>query len=202
MIGLVEVVEHHLPVAGQVDGAGLVAPPGLQVVAAPLVPDGTEEGLQAHALGVHVHPDEAGEGFAGQLRQPHLAAGVALREVLPIRHEVEFPIGHEGPTVVLADKPPNTPLVAIHQRIAAMLADVVEGLHAAVLLPHHEDRLRAQLLALPVAGVGQFLLAAKQQPNLGPHALPFLLRELPRGVAIALNAVTAQPLFGPTENFP
>ena len=179
VVGLVEVVQHHLPVAGQPHAVGHGAPPSVDVAQLPLVPDRPQVFLEAHALRVHVHPDEAGEGLAAQLRQPHLAAGIALREVVLVGGEVERAVGQVGPTVVLADEALDAALVVLDERVAAMLADVVERLHPAVLLADHQDLLGPHRLHLPVAGVGQFRFAAEQQPDLGPHALLLLLEERP-----------------------
>ena len=195
VVGLVEVVEHHLPVAGQPHAVGHGAPPRVDVAQLPFVPDRPQVLLQAHALRVHVDPDEAGEGLAAQLSQAHLAARVAFREIVLVGRKVEFAVGQVGPTVVLADEALDAALVVLNERVAAMLADVVERLHPAVLLADHEDLLRPHRLHLPIAGIGQLRLAAEQQPDLGPHALLLLLEERPRGIAIALEQRPARALL-------
>src|SRR5690606_19857065 len=117
-------------------------------------------------------------GFAGEFLEAQLPARVAFREILLVRSEAELAVRQERPAVVLADEAFRAALRPVHQRIAAVLADVVERLHATVLLTDHQDRLRTYFLELPVAWIRQLGLAPEQQPDLGPHVFPFPLEEL------------------------
>ena len=137
----------------------------------------------------------------GHLLQAHLAARIAFRKIFPVRREVEFAVRHPRPTVVLAHETAHAPLRVLHQRVAPVLADVVEGSYAAVLLADHEDLLRPHRLHLPVAGIGQFGLAAEQQPHLCPHPFPFLFEERPGGVAMTLEQRSARLLLGIALDF-
>ena len=65
-----------------------------------------------------------------------------------------------------------------NQSIAAMLANVVERLNGAILLADHQNRFRSYFFHLKVTGIGHLTLAPEQQPDLGPHMLPFLFEKL------------------------
>ena len=197
VIGLVEIVEHDLPVARQRRGQADITLPLLELPASPVIPDRPEKFLQTDTVQIHVDPDEACKGLAAQLFEPNLAAGIAFREVFGVRRKIQGTIGHEGPTVITADKPLHATRFPRDQWITAMLADVVERFYPTILLPDHEDLLWANFFELPVAMVWQFGFAAEQQPDLGPHAFPLLLGKLLRGIARARYAMTAQCLLGP-----
>ena len=67
--------------------------------------------------------------------------------------------------MVAADKAPWVAAFRIiHQRIAAVLAYVIEGFDAAILLAHHQNFFATHWFHLPIAGLGQFL-AAKSVPG-------------------------------------
>jgi hypothetical protein len=59
-----------------------------------------------------------------------------------------------------------------------MLAYVIERLNAPVFLPDHQNFFGPDFFHLPVTWLWQFSFPAKKQPDLGPHAIPFLLKKL------------------------
>ena len=100
--------------------------------------------------------------------------------------------------MVAADKAPWVAAFrVIHQRIAAVLAHVIEGFDAAILLAHHQNFFATHWFHLPIAGLGQFGLTSEEKPNTCPHALPFLLHEVAGGVAGAGDTVPANGLLRP-----
>jgi hypothetical protein len=86
----------------------------------------------------------------------HLSsAGVTFEKVLFVGRKLKHAVGQKRPAVVAADKPPWVAALGfIHQRIATVLAHVVEGLNTAVLLAHHQDFFATHRLHLPVTGLG------------------------------------------------
>ena len=129
--------------------------PGIHLSGLPFVPDWPQVILEGPAVGVHIDPDKAGKSLALEFREPQLAAGVALGKVLFIRRKLQRAVGQKRPAMVSADKAPRVAAFwLVHQRIAAMLAHVIEGFDAAVLLAHHQDLFAPQGLHLPVAGLG------------------------------------------------
>ena len=73
------------------------------------------------------------------------------------------------------------------QPVAAMLADIVETAHAAIRLPHDEDGFHADLGHDVVAGIRHVERASRDQPHLGPQALPLEPHEFGRRVAALID---------------
>ena len=92
VIGLIEVIEHHFPIARQPHGVGHGALPGIDLTRLPFVPDRAEVILQGPTLGVHVHPDETGKGLALELCEPQLSAGVPFREVFLVGRKLQHAV--------------------------------------------------------------------------------------------------------------
>ncbi len=162
VIGLVEIVHHDLPIAGHDGRQGDVSLPRFEFIARPIVPDRSEEFLEALAIRIHVHPNKACEGFAGNFFEPQLAAGVAFRKVLCVRRELEFTVNIECPTVIAANESIHLAAGITYKLISAVLADVVEGLDAAVGLPHHENGFRPYIFFLPISRIWHLGFATEQ----------------------------------------
>jgi len=179
VIRLVEVVEHHLPVEWPFHRQRNITLPLVNLVALPVLPDGAQILPQAHAFGIHVHPDEPGKRLAPKFQQIDLAAGVAFRKVLRVLGEHQFAVRIERPGVVPANEPVDVACFVGNESIAAMLTDVVEGLDTAIALAHHQYGLWPHIFALSVAGLWNLRFPAQQQPDLGPHTLELFVEKVP-----------------------
>ena len=103
---------------------------------------------------------------------------VEVRDILEGTVEFVFPM------VVCALERRSVTESPIAQSIAAVLADVVEGTHAAVVLAHQQYRLRPYLGGAIRARLVQVALETADEPDLGPDMLPLGLHE--RSIRIAL----------------
>ena len=61
-----------------------------------------------------------------------------------------------------------------HESSATMLADVVEGPDASIVIAGNEDGLAAEVENHMLAGLGDVAFKRRNQPRLCPHPLPFL----------------------------
>ena len=105
--------------------------------------------------------------------EPQLAAGVALGKVFFVGRKLQRAVGQKRPAVVAAHKAPwVAALGLIDQRIAPVLANVIEGFDAAILLAHHQDLFAPHGLHLPVAGFGQLRLRAPAAATPASTCLP------------------------------
>lgn len=179
VIGLVEFVEHHLPVAGQGSGQGEITFPFFDLVTRPVIPDRPEVFLERYTVRIHVDPDETGKRLTAQFNQIHLVARIALRKILRILGVNEFPIRQKGPAVVTAYESVDMTFGSGDELVTAVLADVVERPYAAVGLANHQDRFRSHIFALPVTRIGNLGAATEQEPDFGPHVLPFECEKFP-----------------------
>jgi hypothetical protein len=89
------------------------------------------------------------------------------------------------PTMVGARKRRDDPLTIRHEQIAAMLADIVERLYAAIFLASHKDGFSSNILGKEIPRLRYVICSSQQQPGLGPDIVPFSLGEITRCVSVA-----------------
>jgi hypothetical protein len=75
--------------------------------------------------------------------------------------------------------------------VRAVGADVVEGLDAAIVLARDEQGLMSDIKGEVVAGFRDVAGDAGEQPDLGPHPLPFQLHEIGAVVARGIGDLRA-----------
>ncbi|MNN15349.1 hypothetical protein D3C81_1284510 [compost metagenome] len=195
VIGLVEVVLNHLPVAVHFTGEVHHSHHLVHLVGFELVGHHAQRVTQGGCLRIHVEPHQATEGFAAQLLEMQLADRIALREILGILGNQQAAVQAVAPAVVVADQALHLGLLALDHAIAAVLTNVVEGADVTVVVAQDEDRLATDLNGDHAARLRQLGHSASDMPDAGPHVIPLLLHELAGVVAIASDRVAAQEVF-------
>ena len=187
VIGLVEGVHRGLPVALDLDRAVESELPALEVVGVEVLGDHAE--ILAQRCGVRVEADEheAGPGFAMHGTKAQPIGGHALREALGVERAQQLAVEVVLPAVEQAAELAGVTTARLAEPIAPVHTDVVTRGERAIALAHHQHRLGADLIREVVAGLGCVRGTAREQPHLGPHALPLELRELAAGVALLRN---------------
>ena len=153
-----------------------------------------EEFRQARAVGGQAGEDEAAVAVDAR-RALHAAVGVVARHARAFvargqRDRAHVAVEVEAPGVVRADEgAAGVALQVAHQLHAAVRAAVVEHLHAAVLLPHHDHRLAADGHGVVVAGFGHLRLVAAVDPGAFPDLLHLAIEDLLVGVDRLVHAV-------------
>ena len=85
-------------------------------------------------------------------------------EILRILDKIQLTIPSPGPTMIRTDKTPHLAFSLTHQTLTAVLTNIIKGFDTAIILPHHQNRFRAHLFLLPIAGVGYFIFTAQYPP--------------------------------------
>src|SRR5258708_84613 len=184
VVALIEGIDRRLPIAVPFDRDVAGLHHALEVIGIEVFRDGAQEIRQRFGVAVHGEPHEA-----APLRALHFGQSMGrrpLRERVEVGNAVVRPIEVVFPMMIQTlerARPARGAASAGPQPVAAMLADIVEGANAAVGLPYDENGLRADLGHGVVAGVRQVERTARDQPHLGPEALPLEPHELIRGVA-------------------
>jgi hypothetical protein len=93
-------------------------------------------------------------------------------------------------------------IAAVDELVAAVKAEVVVGADAAraFFLADDDERLGAEFGDEVVANVADILFAPGAVPDLRPHAIPFQLREVGRGVALLADQFAAEVWLGVLVN--
>src|SRR5690606_17694563 len=146
-------------------------------------------------------------GVAAQFLELELAAGVALREIhIGVLGFAQHAVAAPEPAVIGAAEPLARMGIAPGQALAAMAADIVEGLDGAVVLADADHAFMHEIMDDIIARLLQLLDAAGHVPDALPHMLPLFLHELAGGVAVAGYGVAAEvariaPVHGKGVNF-
>jgi len=93
--------------------------------------------------------------------------------------------------VIAADDARHAGDIAQHKPVTAMGAGIVEGLDRAVLLPDHDDRFPAEVVAHDVARLLEFGQHAAEMPDLRPQVAVLAIHPLLRDVAVCGDGVAA-----------
>ena len=152
---------------------------------------------QPRAIITEAVPNKTAPGVAPQLLERQLSAGVTLREVFGVLHRFQHAIDAPHPTVIATMEISNRRAL-LHQSQRAMLADVVEGSDGTILLLGTDHRLPHEVVHDKVAGLLELYQAPGHMPDLGPHVIPLLLRELLGVVAITRDRISPEQRGVPT----
>jgi len=138
VVGLLEGVDEHLPVAVHVGLERVHALHGVERKVLDLLAETAQVQGQRRGGRIDGHENEAGEGLAAQRRQAQLAA-VQIEEHLLVGHEHALPGRVVGPAVKAARETLGI-AAALGHLVAAVAAHVVKGPHLAVVTAHQDDR--------------------------------------------------------------
>ena len=191
VVALAEIVGHELPVGVQCYPVPGHAHRRVHRVIAIDLGHRREIVGQAGTFRIHAVPHEAAPGVATQFLEAQLAAGVALGEIGPVLRMLQHAVQAIAPAVIRA-------VDAGHRRTlcdqphAAMRTGIIEGADRSVVLADAHHRFLEEIMHQEVAGFRDFGSAPGDMPDARPQPVPFLLRELPRVIALAGNRIAAQ----------
>jgi hypothetical protein len=94
---------------------------------------------------------------------------------LQIRHADQPPVVAVGPAVIGAGEGRCIAVVGAAKAIAAMAANVQEGVHFARRVAHHQNRVFAHVSGEEIAGSRDLALMTQKEPAAGEYPLQLLL---------------------------
>ena len=183
VIGLGEALVDHLPVAVHRRGGGVGAPELVEVGPGDVVGDALQPVGQR--LGIEIEVDEHQPSPSVHLHRHQGELVIADRAKAPAGGDLPEPAGEvPSPAVVRAAQLSDAGARALADGVAPVAADVLEAPEDAVFAPNQDDRVLAEAVFEPVAGVGKVVDGAGHVPHLGPHPLVFQFGEFSGKVAL------------------
>ena len=183
VVGLGEALVDHLPVAVHRGGGRVGASELVEVGPGDVVGDALQPVGQRLGVEVEVDEHQASPGVHPHRHQREVV--VADRAEAPTGRDFPQPSGEvPSPAMIRAAQLGDAGSRALADGVTSVAADVLKAPQHAVVAPHQDDRVLAQPVLEPVAGVGDMVDGAGHVPHPGPHALVLQFGELWRGVAL------------------
>ena len=183
MVGLREAVVDHLPVAVDRSDGGIGAPELVQAGPGDVGGNALQPVVQRLGVQVQVHEHQAGPSVHPHGHQRHIV--VAQQAEASPGRDLPDPAGEiPRPAVIGAAQLAHAGAGALADGVAPVAADVLKTPEGTVVAPHQQDRVPAEPVLEPVAGVGDMVHGAGHVPHPGPHPLVLQIGEPGRDVAM------------------
>src|SRR5208283_4690553 len=125
-----------------------------------------------------------------RLETPALALQFAVIGFLEPRHADQPPVVAVGPAMIGAGEARGIAGISTAQPVAAMAADIQEGVHLARAVAHHENRVFAHIGRKEITGLRDLAFMAQEKPTAGEDPLLLLLIDLGLDVDAAADQST------------